>query len=92
LWNLLATSLEPPSNIFPTSRNLVQTAPSAAHVAQLSTALKAQVAAWIREQPKISTREIARRLNVSESTASELQHVVEARTAASRPREKVSVR
>lgn len=40
---------------------------------------EAAVTAWLAAEPGISTRELSRRLDVSESTASELRHVVEAR-------------
>jgi hypothetical protein len=50
---------------------------------------EAQVAAWLAEDPRIPTRELVRRLrtaehtrNISESTVSELRHVIEARQGA----------
>jgi DNA-binding CsgD family transcriptional regulator len=53
--------------------------PNAAERAQIRTDREAQVAAWLVDEPTISIREIARRLGCSQSTASELRHVVEAR-------------
>jgi hypothetical protein len=53
--------------------------PSAAEMAQIRADREAQVATWLVDEPALSIREIARRLNCSQSTASELRHVVEAR-------------
>jgi hypothetical protein len=56
-----------------------RTRPSMAAMAQIRAEREAQVAAWLTDEPAISIREIARRLNCSQSTASQLRHVAEAR-------------
>jgi hypothetical protein len=57
----------------------VRSRPNAAEMAQVRTDREAQVAAWLVDEPAMSIREIARRPGCSQSTASEVRHVVEAR-------------